>query len=199
MTKEEVIRFVRIHSFSKNLRRVAKYVKNDRELLLAAVKENGLVIAFVNEKFSGDKEVVLAAVNSYGDALAFASDGLKNDVEVVIATVKNNGSALQFASNRLRDNKKVVRSAIRSSSGLAYKYCSVRMQRDADVINLASNRLKNYNKTVDDFLCDELINLKIKYGVDTLEMALEIDLEVNKLYNSIGIINKGVSSLNCRL
>ena len=50
----------------------------------------------------GDRDVVLAAVKENASALGCASDEFRTDVEVVLATVKSNGCALAYASETLR-------------------------------------------------------------------------------------------------
>jgi len=59
-----------------------------------------------------DKEVVLAAVKENGYALLYASEGMKNDKEVVLAAVKQNGNALQYASEGMKNVKEVVLAAV---------------------------------------------------------------------------------------
>ena len=49
-----------------------------------------------------DREVVLAAVQQDGGALMFASPGLRVDREVVIAAVQQSWRAIEFASVALR-------------------------------------------------------------------------------------------------
>ena len=75
-------------------------------------KEN---VQFLKEhqELSDDKNVVLAAVQQNGLALNFASDELKNDKEIVLMAVKKYGIALQFASTELRKDKEVVLIAVR--------------------------------------------------------------------------------------
>jgi histidinol phosphatase-like PHP family hydrolase len=55
---------------------------------------------------SGDKEVVLAAVKQNGLALEYASKELQNDREVVLAAVKQDGRALEYASDELKSELK---------------------------------------------------------------------------------------------
>ena len=54
-----------------------------------------------------EKEVVLAAVKQNGDALEYASEGMKNDKKVVLAALAQNGNALQFASEEMQNDKEV--------------------------------------------------------------------------------------------
>ena len=48
----------------------------------------------MSEKLRGDREVVLAAVKQNGNALKHAPEEWRGDREVVLAAVKQNGNAL---------------------------------------------------------------------------------------------------------
>ncbi|WP_044881509.1 DUF4116 domain-containing protein [Neochlamydia sp. EPS4] len=85
--------------------------KNYKEIMLAAVKQNGLALQFASRELKEDKEVVLAAVKQNGLALQFASQELKENKEVVLAAVKQNGLALQFVSEELKNGKDIVLAA----------------------------------------------------------------------------------------
>jgi hypothetical protein len=80
----------------------------DRYFLLVLVKENGMVLQFIDGKnFQDSKEklkiyfeVALAAVKQNGLALQFAGD-VKLDIyfEVALAAVKQNGDAIKFVND----------------------------------------------------------------------------------------------------
>ena len=75
--------------------------------MLFAVKKNIFFLKFLkdfSEDLPGYKEVVLAAVKKNGLALEHASDSLKVDKEVVLEAVKKNGLALKHASANLRED-----------------------------------------------------------------------------------------------
>ena len=65
-------------------------------------------LADADEKLKADKEVVLAAVKQNGLALEYADKKLKADKEVVLAAVKQDADALRFADKKLRADKKIV-------------------------------------------------------------------------------------------
>ena len=60
-----------------------KELQNDKEVVLAAVQQNGLALEFASDKLKADRKVVLAAVQQNGNALKLASQQLKNDRELV--------------------------------------------------------------------------------------------------------------------
>ena len=83
-----------------------------RQALLLAVKSNGLKLA--DSDYTDDKEVVMAAVKNHGYALEFASPSLKQDKEVVMAAVRNDGSAIQFAG-QLRFDHEFIKTSFKNN------------------------------------------------------------------------------------
>ena len=113
----------------------------DREVVLAAVKQNGWAIQYASVQLKADREVVLAAVKQNGLALNYASVELRADREVVLAAVEEDGWALKYASAELRADREVVLAADREvvltavkRNGWALDYASVELQADRDVV-----------------------------------------------------------------
>ena len=77
-------------------------MKNDREVVLAAVAQYGRALQYAAAELKNDCEVVLAAVAQDGCALMWAAAELKNDREVVLAAVAQDGDALHYAPAKLR-------------------------------------------------------------------------------------------------
>ena len=90
-------------------------LKADKEVVMATVTNNGFALRFASPELKADKEVVMVAVSKIGFALRFAPE-LQGDKEVVMAAVTNNGNALQFASPELQGNRKVVIAAMSKNS-----------------------------------------------------------------------------------
>lgn len=71
------------------LRYASDTLKNDRDVVLAAVQHNGMVLHYASANLRNDQDIVLAAVQQHGDALQYASDGLRNDQGVVLVACNN--------------------------------------------------------------------------------------------------------------
>ena len=56
--------------------------RDDRQVVLAAVAQDGLALEFASETLRNDRQVVLAAIAQWCYALQFASDALRNDRQV---------------------------------------------------------------------------------------------------------------------
>ena len=72
----------------------------DRDVVLAAVAQNGLALEFAAPQFQADRAVVLAAVAQNGNAIQFAAAALKADRGVVLAAIAQNGLALRHLPER---------------------------------------------------------------------------------------------------
>jgi len=82
----------------------------DRKSALAKLKKEGYLLREMPQ-YMDDKEMVLAAVKDYGLALKQASPALQADRQVVMAAVKNNGMAIDFASPALKGDKDIRKAA----------------------------------------------------------------------------------------
>ena len=90
------------------LRYASDTLKNDRDVVLAAVQHNGMVLHYASANLRNDQDIVLAAVQQHGDALQYASDGLRNDQGVVLVAVQQHGRmALLYASANLKNARTI--------------------------------------------------------------------------------------------
>ena len=55
----------------------------NREYVIKAVKEDGKLLEFADEKLREDKEIGLAAMNKNKDCFEFLGPNLKNDEEIL--------------------------------------------------------------------------------------------------------------------
>ena len=56
-----------------------EYDQADREIVLAAVKQDGWSLKFASNGLKADREIVLVAVKQNGDALYYSPKALQND------------------------------------------------------------------------------------------------------------------------
>ena len=82
----------------------------DRKSALTKLKKEGYLLRNMPE-YMDDKELVLAAVKDYGLSLKQASPALQADKQIVMAAVKNNGMAIDFASQALKKDKAIIKAA----------------------------------------------------------------------------------------
>lgn len=87
----------------------------DKQMVLAAVSENGFAIRFSPEPLKRDREIVSAALQENGLALCSLPDLLKDDEHVVLEAVQSDGLALRYASPRLKAHHAIVFPALQQN------------------------------------------------------------------------------------
>jgi hypothetical protein len=110
-------------------------LKRDRDVVLEAVKKNGEVLRYARA-MNDYREIVLEAVKRDPVALEYASDELKNDREIVRVAVEKDGLALLYASDELKNNPEIVHVAV-EKDGRALKYASDELQSSWEMVLLA--------------------------------------------------------------
>jgi len=78
----------------------------DWDSLPSLPRPDGGALGLASKELRNDKEVVLEAVKTNWPALEFASDELRADRDVVLAAVKQDGRALEYASDELKSELK---------------------------------------------------------------------------------------------
>ena len=81
---------------------VIRVLDHDREMVLAAVREEGSHLVSLGAEWRGDREVVMEAVKGHGGALRHASEELQNDREFILAAIKQNPTALGWVSDKMQ-------------------------------------------------------------------------------------------------
>ena len=77
--------------------RYSDALQGDREIVRAAVTQNGHALQYASNELRGDREIVLAAVTQNGYALQDASRDAQNDREIVTAAVNNQRRVIRIS------------------------------------------------------------------------------------------------------
>ena len=106
LLKDELVDFFRNSELDDSLivselRALRAVYKNDDDVVLAAVTNNGLALQHASERLKRYHDIVLAAVRQNGLALQYASGDMKDNIDIVRIAVRQNGLALQYASDSL--------------------------------------------------------------------------------------------------
>lgn len=146
--KTEVLKLLRdykdVHSMYRDYYRKNKYeldyvsdrLKNDKEVVLAAVIKDDFNIYFANPRLQGDKDIMRVVVNSSPEHICYASPTLLDDREFMLWAVKQGAGVLISASDRLLDDKELALIAV-DRPDRTFKHLSKRLQDDKDVVLLA--------------------------------------------------------------
>ncbi len=91
-------------------------LKGNREVVLAAVRQDGEVLGFASKELRIDQEMVLAVEQN-----TRVTSELRQNREVVLAAVEGNGMMLEYVPNELQEDPEIALAAIRQN-GFAIKY-----------------------------------------------------------------------------
>ena len=157
-------------------------LQSDKQLVLAAVRQDGAALAWASEPLRGDREVVLAAVAMDGFALREAAVALQSDRDVVLAAVRQAGEALQFASELLRSDREVVLAAV-TQDGWAMHMAAEALHSDREVALAAAATVGM-----------EAVNLALEAGLD-LRADREVMLAAAGSAYQSSVLDSGAGNL----
>ena len=90
--------------------------RNNKKEFLEAVKLDGYYLRFASSVLRNDRDVVMAAVSNKGLSLLFSN--LRNDKKIVLLAIKNNCFSIKFASSNLRKNVNFIHQAYNINSNI---------------------------------------------------------------------------------
>jgi CxxC motif-containing protein len=133
-------------------------IKQNDEIALEAVNQNGIALQYLSEKFKNNKHFVLTAVKQNGLALEFVSDSLKNNREVVISAVVQSANAFRFVPDKFKNDRKIARVVVNQNPNLLANLSNelkndkmlvlTAVKQDGLALMFASNELKNDRQVV---------------------------------------------------
>ncbi|CAL1154221.1 unnamed protein product [Cladocopium goreaui] len=115
------------HGFTGGLSKVA-----NRDIVLAAVANDGFAVRHASDALRADREVALTAVRTNGSAVQYVAGCLAEDREVALTAVRSSGAALRYVVPKFRSDREVVLEAVRSY-GQALKFVDEQLRCDEDV------------------------------------------------------------------
>ena len=133
--------FTQYETFMSNL---TENARDNKEVMLAAINENGSAFKYGSERMRSDKELLNLALErySYDFPLEYASPALQNDKEIILKAMNKNSENIKFASPEIRNDPEVVMESIKSN-GSNFKYASYELKNNKDFI--LSALLENTN------------------------------------------------------
>ena len=138
------------HNYSVDvspLKFASQPLKNDQEVVLAAVEKNGYAIFHASKERQRDRSLVLAALKqqpwiwTYLDKLA---PELATDLNLALCVIRQIPEIFKFASEKVRHSKAVTLAAV-TQWGEALEYTSRQLRADEEVV-LAS--VKNDGQSI---------------------------------------------------
>jgi hypothetical protein len=133
-------------------------LKNDKQIAMAVVEENGSMLKLIPNKFTDDEDIVLEALkDDYEILTEYISDRLKNLKHIVKAILNTNGCYLKKTLSEFKKDKELVLAAIKNSNTALY-YADKELQNDQDCKHAYIAR-KQYEESIETW-AEEKLSLK---------------------------------------
>lgn len=107
----------------------------NKNKVLKAVKEDGLLLKYASETLRNDRELVIEAIKNNDWALEFASDELKKDflICVMACLKKSNKNLMRFISPELKSNRYFILTLVLEDISF-FSYCDKSLKADKEFI-----------------------------------------------------------------
>ena len=143
--RDEVLAAVKLDGLNR-LNEAHKSLQKDREIVMAAVKQNGWALQYADKSLQKDRKIVMAAVKQDSNTLQYADESLQKDRKIVMAAVKQknsmdtNNHSLEFADKSLKKDKEIVMAAVKQN-GLALEYADKSLKKDKEIFMVARKKI----------------------------------------------------------
>ena len=112
MKREKIFEILENNGWDMSIPEVTDAMKGDRNLILEAIKNDGLRdegsnIEYANKRLLNDKKFILRALDYSSYILEYTPPKINDDKDIILKAVQSMGSAVQYASDKLKKNKKI--------------------------------------------------------------------------------------------
>ena len=108
---------------------VGDKLKNDIQVVYAAVKNDGTTLALAPKKFKKHKGIVLAATRNHAGAFKHADQKLKKDKAFVMKLIEENPRIIKYADASLKKDREIMTKVIKAD-GKLLKYADKDLKGD---------------------------------------------------------------------
>jgi hypothetical protein len=115
---------------------MAMHFRADEVITIAAVRQDGGLLQHAVPALCANRQVMRAAVSQNGWALRFAVPKLRADFDLVSLAIKRDRSAAQYASLEIRDNREIMLPLVHGCGG-AIQYLGPGLLGDSEVVSIA--------------------------------------------------------------
>lgn len=179
-------------------RKYKDLLKEDIPYLMGKFEYGGSVLCILDDKYKNNKEIVLTAVKERGYALKYASEKLRNDIDIVCEAINRDNNAFFFAGDKIKSNRNNILKIVNRINNLNVvflKYCNDEIRDDEEIVlrlatinceefEYASERIKNEIKNDRNFILElieknpniiRVLNAKFKNDKEIVLKAIEFD------------------------
>ena len=108
---------------------VGHKLRNDIQVVYAAIKNDGETLSLAPKKFKEHKGIVFAATKNCARAFKYADQKLKKDKAFVMKLIEENPQIIKYADASLKKDRKIMTKVIKADGGLL-KYADKDLKGD---------------------------------------------------------------------
>ena len=159
----------KIFNIIKNL---SPEMQADKEIMINAVKKNGVVLKYASYELKNDHYIIKAAVKKSPYALKYATDEMQDNEKVVTAALKaynalkyhsSTSNPFQYASDELKNNEKIAKMAIIKDAA-AFEYAGENIKSNRGIAIEAITKNGKMMQYVDDIFKSDISFVKEIHG-----------------------------------
>jgi hypothetical protein len=163
------------------LRFASEELRDNQEIVIAAVKQNPMAIKFASDRVKLDETIINTALMQNGDTLKFLSESLQNNINLIKLSLYNcSEEHLKFIAKHIKSNRELTLQSLEFNTSLL-KYID-----DIDIINDEDIVFTAINRNID--LLEYVVNNvpKFKYLIQLLHAVNEYSSPVYHLKFGLG-------------
>lgn len=123
------------------LREAPAAAREDRDVVMAAVRLSGIALQYASPELRSDREVVLTAMRGMHSAFQYVTPELRADREVVSLAATRNGYMFKDAAEELKADRDFVLKIIAASrANTILRHASTELRADREVVLAAVGR-----------------------------------------------------------
>ncbi|MBA3722029.1 MAG: DUF4116 domain-containing protein, partial [Parachlamydiaceae bacterium] len=162
----------------------AEHFQDDEDVVLESIKYHPKSFSYASTRLKNNFNIVLAAVSKDGVALEHVSKELKNDPHIVMTATKNNGNALRFANKSFLEKREYVLEAVKTA-GVPYIVIS-KFTHDKEIMfELVRRNGLRFENLSDEFQRDEKFILA---ALENNGLALKFVPNDIENYNKLALV-----------
>jgi hypothetical protein len=151
MTKDEIYHELQYANKFYDLETIPDTLLNDIDIAMEMIKSDGRNIRYASYRLKNDKQLVMEAVKSNHDAFEYATL-LQNDTEFIKDLLKIDAYVFYYASEKIKKNKALNLLAIENGYPIQLTYfqddkeiatCAIKYQKNTHILRHLSERLRH--------------------------------------------------------
>ena len=160
----------RIEIGNYNFRLAPAWVKNNKELVLAAVRWDWHDLRYASEELKNDEEIIRVAISKSAYAVQYASKELREKKELMELAINKNGYMFMFTEGEIKTDITLIKFALSKDESAAIHIPPESMKKQKFVLSILPQLKPKY-------IPKEFLQKK-KFVMKALQLNLDVYFEI---------------------